>query len=71
MLICMTAPPGDPAAEELAERFRKDGFCPFGANGVHMGFVRSVDRNEGGYFITVEITEPELEEHFRAMTGGE
>jgi hypothetical protein len=36
-----------------------------------MGFVRSVDRSDGGYMITVEINEPEFEERFRAMKDGQ
>jgi molybdopterin synthase catalytic subunit len=53
----------------MVERFERDGFCPFGAQGMHMGFVRSVDRNDGGFMITVEVTEPELEERFKQMKG--
>ncbi len=70
MLVCITAPPDEQTAIEIAERFRRDGFCPFGANGVHMGFVRSVNQGEGGFLIVVEINEPELEKYFNGMKGG-
>jgi len=69
MIICIAAPPDDPEAEEYAKRIRKDGFCPFQAEGIHMGFIRAVERLDSGYLITIEVTEPEIEEHFRSLKG--
>ncbi len=69
MLVCITAPPDDASAKELAERFGRDGFASFGAQGVHMGFVRSVNLGEGGYLIVVDVNEPELEEYFMGLKG--
>jgi hypothetical protein len=69
MLVCITAPPDDPAAKEMAERFSRDGFASFGAKGVHMGFVQSVHLGEGGYLIMVDVNEPELEEYLKGIKG--
>ncbi len=67
MIIRITSPRSDKAAKAMFERFRSEGYCPFGSEGFHMGFIKEATEDETGYVLTVSITNPSSIEYFNKL----
>lgn len=67
MIIRITSPKSDKAAKAMLERFRSEGYCPFGSEGFHMGFIKEASENETSYILTVDITNPNSVEYFNKL----
>ncbi len=67
MIIRISSPLTDTKGREMVERFRRDGFCPFGKPDLAMGWVREVEETETSFIITVEITEPGIARYFQTL----
>ena len=50
----------DQKAMDMAHRYRTDCYCPFGKDGLLMGWIRKIEENEDRITLTVEVTEPKV-----------
>jgi len=67
VIVRITTSKHDVAAMEMVQRFRQDGFCPFGKNGLLMGWIRQVEENEDKIILSVDVTEPKVIEYFSRL----
>lgn len=67
MIVRITTSKHDVAAMEMVQRFRQDGYCPFGKGGLLMGWIREVEEKADKIILCVEITEPAMVKYFGSL----
>ncbi|OPY30730.1 MAG: hypothetical protein A4E31_00235 [Methanomassiliicoccales archaeon PtaU1.Bin030] len=64
MIVRITSPKTDKLAQGLLERFRADGFCPFGDDNILIGFIKEAEEEDENIILTIEVTNPSSMEYF-------
>ncbi len=67
VIVRITTTKHDAAAMEMVRRFRQDGYCPFGKQGLLMGWIREVEDITDKIILSVEITEPVMVKYFGGL----
>ncbi len=67
MLVHLTSPRTDKLAREMMERFRADGYCPFGNDDFLIGFIKDAQEVGDEIVLTIEVTNPSAVEYLLSL----
>jgi hypothetical protein len=67
VIVRLTSPKTDKLAQGLLERFRADGFCPFGDENILIGFIKDAEEEDDNIILTIEVTNPSSVEYFSKL----
>jgi hypothetical protein len=69
MIFKFLLPLGSKEPADMALRLQRDGFCPLGGHGDHLGFVLKVTEENGKAAILAAIDEPDFVEAITAKVS--
>jgi hypothetical protein len=67
VIIRIISPIQDKLAEEMYERFTVEGYCPFGTDGLTMGFIADAKKSLEGYILKVEVVDTSTFEYMKEL----
>jgi hypothetical protein len=67
VIVRITSPKADKLAQGLLERFKAEGFCPFGDENILIGFVKDAEEEEDNIILTIDVTNPSSVEYFSKL----
>ncbi len=67
MIVRITSPKADKLAQGMLEKFRADGYCPFGDKEFLIGFIKDAEEGEDNIILTIEVTNPSSVEYFNKL----
>ena len=67
MIVRITSPNSDKLAQGLLEKFRTDGYCPFGDKEFLIGFIKDAVEEGDNIILTIDVTNPSSVEYFNKL----
>lgn len=67
MIVRLASSYDDQAAQEMYYKFTVEGYCPFGAEGCVMGFVKDAKKDMEGYLLIIEVIDPAAFDYMKEL----